>query len=77
MRSAHLASQKNDQNLSKAVQLKENIINVILPQMNTIRCRIVAFLRLNKSIQNNKRKAERSISKDDVKGGGNNNSSSE
>ena len=53
-RSAHLANQKNDQNLFSASQSNENKINKKLPHMNTIRCRIVAFLRLNKSIQKRK-----------------------
>ena len=53
-KSAHLAIQKNDQNLSRAFVFSENRIRKKLPHINTIKCRILAFLRLNKSIQNKK-----------------------
>lgn len=54
-KSAPLANQKKDQNLSKALVFNENRIKRKLPHIKTIRCKIVAFLRLNKSIQNRKK----------------------
>ncbi|MBR7037147.1 hypothetical protein IKI14_07550 [bacterium] len=54
IRSAHLANQKKDQNLSNASAFNENKINKKLPHINTIKCNMFAFLRLNKSIQNRK-----------------------
>ena len=53
-RSAHLAIQKNDQKLFNTSIFKENRISKELPHINTIRCKIVAFLRLNKSTQKRK-----------------------
>jgi hypothetical protein len=53
-KSAHLANQKNDQNLSRAFAFSENRIKKKLPHTNTIKCRILAFLRLNKSTQKRK-----------------------
>ena len=61
IRSAHLVNQNRDQNLSNAVQLNENIINATLHHINTSRCKIVAFLRLNKSTQKRKNIIEVSI----------------
>ena len=54
IRSAPLANQKNDQNLSNADQLNANIIKAILHHTNTSKWSNVAFLRLNKSIQKRK-----------------------
>ena len=54
IKSAHLANPKKDQNWFRADQLNENKINKKLPHMNTVKCRIFAFLRLNKSIQKRK-----------------------
>lgn len=53
-KSAHLANQKKDPNLSNVSVFKENNINKKLPHINTIKWRIVALLRLNKSIQKRK-----------------------
>ena len=58
IRSAHLASQKSDQNLSKAVPLNENTINAKLHHIKTNKWSIVAFLRLNKSTQKRKKNIE-------------------
>jgi hypothetical protein len=54
IRSAHLANQKKDPNLSNALASNENKIKRKLPHINTIKCKIVAFLRLNKSTQKRK-----------------------
>jgi hypothetical protein len=54
IKSAHLVSQKNDQNLSNVDTSNEKRINKKLPQTNTIKCKIVAFLRLYKSTQKRK-----------------------
>ena len=60
-KSAHLANQKKDQNLSNASVFNENKIRSKLPHMNMIKCKIVAFLRLNKSIQKRKNTTEAMI----------------
>ena len=53
-KSAPLANQKKDQNLSKALVFKENSISKKLPHTNTIKCNMFTFLRLNKSTQKRK-----------------------
>ena len=54
IKSAHLANQKNDPNLSNALAFNENRIRKKLPHTNTIKCSMFAFLRLNKSTQKRK-----------------------
>ena len=55
IKSAHLAKPKNDQKVSKILPSIANKISNMLPHINTNRWRIVAFLRLIKSIQNRKK----------------------
>ena len=54
IKSAHLANPKKDQNLFNISTSAANKINNILHHTNTIKCNIVAFLRLSKSTQNKK-----------------------
>ena len=57
-KSAHLVIQKNDQKLSNALLFMVKRIKIRLHHTKTSKWSSVAFLRLNKSIQNKKNMTE-------------------
>ena len=65
MRSAPLVSQKICPNLFNNVPLRVKTINIIVPPKKMMRCKMLNFLRLNKSIPTKKKMIETRIMRKD------------